>query len=200
MPEFRDELQAWLSRHPDEQFRRLGEQSNYDLLARFWLGNRRYSRDREETEKIMAMCMGPIAEALSGDEGAWGEVDSSGNGETLGDYAWEPNDEDGFMPEGQIWMATEAVGGRRIVLWAVLGGYVCFIAESQANGPPWRLEKQWGRTSWARPRVPRTVVQIQGLTNEVIAWIATETATAASLRPAAHAVLRVRTVDRGREP
>jgi hypothetical protein len=67
-------------------------------------------------------------------------------GVVLGDYAWEPNDEDGFTPEGQICTATRPVAGRRIILWAVLDSYVCFIAESQAGEPDWTLEKQLGRT------------------------------------------------------
>ena len=173
MPDFRDELQAWLGRHSAEQFRRLGEQANYTRVAQFWLGNPRYRRDRDETKKMMAGCIRQIAEALTGDEDAWAEDDNEESGVVLGDYAWEPNDEDGFTPEGQIWMATRPVAGRRIILWAVLDRYVCFIAESQAGEPDWTLEKQWGRTPWARPRMPRTADQLQQLTDEVIAWIAT---------------------------
>jgi hypothetical protein len=68
------------------------------------------------------------------------------------------------MPDnGTIWMATKPVGGRRIVLRAVLDGYVCFVAESQIGGPPWTLEKQWDRTGWARPRMPRTADQLKNL-------------------------------------
>jgi hypothetical protein len=70
-------------------------------------------------------------------------------------------------------MATKPVGGRRLVLWAVLDGYVCSVAESQIGGPPWKLEEQWDRTGWARPRMPRTADQLKKLTDEVIAWIPT---------------------------
>jgi serine/threonine protein kinase len=175
MSDFRDELYAWLGRYPDMQFHRLGDQAKYQHVARFWERSSRDRRDREETGRMMAAHIADIAEALTGDEDAWAEEDGEDGGEVLGDYAWEPNTEDdGFMPEnGTIWMATEAVGGRRIVLWAVLDGYVSFVAESQTGGPAWKLEKQWDRTAWSRPRMPRTADQLKRLTYEVIAWIPT---------------------------
>jgi hypothetical protein len=54
---------------------------------------------------------------------------------------------------------------------AVLDVYVSFIAEAQTGGPPWKLEKQWDHTEWARPRMPRTAGYLNELTDKVIAWI-----------------------------
>jgi hypothetical protein len=112
---------------------------------------------------VMTSDIGKIAEAPSGDKDAWAEEDDEGSGEVLGKYAWELSDEDG--PEGgSIWMATQTVGGRRIALMAVLDVYVSFIAEAQTGGPPWKLEKQWDHTEWARPRMPRTAGYLNELT------------------------------------
>jgi hypothetical protein len=186
MSDFRDELYAWLSRHPGEQFRRLGDQANYERLVAFVLRSSRVRRDREQTRTMMVARIGEIAEALTGDKDAWAEDEREG---ILGYHDWEPDlvDDDGFNPEGGIiWMATRASGGRRIVMWAVLDGYVCFAAESQTGGPPWTLERQWDRTGWARPRMPRTADQLKNLTDEVVASItgaSTATCSIESLRP-----------------
>jgi hypothetical protein len=77
------------------------------------------------------------------------------------------------MPDhGTIWMATEVRDDRRIILDAVLDDKVCFLAESQTGGPPWRLEQQWGR-----PRMPRTADLVEKLAEDVVAWL-TKTANA----------------------
>lgn len=78
---------------------------------------------------------------------------------------------------GTIWMATEVRDDRRIILEAVLDDKVCFLAESQTGGPPWRLEQQWGRTEWGRPRMPRTADLVEKLAEDVVAWL-TKTANA----------------------
>ena len=78
---------------------------------------------------------------------------------------------------GRLRRTTERSGwppslrGRRIVLEAVLDTGVCFVAESQAGGPPWRLEQQWGPTEWGRSRLPRTAERVEKLTDDVIAWL-----------------------------
>ena len=94
------------------------------------------------------------------------------DGEVLGDYGWEPNtQDDGFMPDGTIWMATEVCNGSRIILEAVLDNGVCFLAEFQAGGPPWSLERQWGCTEWGRPRMPRTAGIVMRLSEDIRAWL-----------------------------
>lgn len=123
---------------------------------------------------MMRSCIHKIAAVLTGDPEAWTEAPDHEGGEVLGVYGWEPtNDEDDFIPDnGTIWMATEVSGGRRIVLWAVLDDDVCFIAESQAEGAHWTLEKQWGPTQWGRPRMLSTANQVRKLAEDVITWIA----------------------------
>jgi len=174
MAEFRDELRAWLDRYPEEQFRRRGERPRYMFGWESFLGrSERNRRDREETESMMLTCISKIAQVLTGDPEAPIQQSDDGGGEVFGDYAWEPNtEEDGFMPDnGTIWMATYADDGRRIILEAVLDTYVCFLAESHAEGSPWRLEWQWGPTAWARPRMPRTAEMLEKLADDVVAWI-----------------------------
>ncbi|WP_433418835.1 hypothetical protein ACQP1V_03825 [Microtetraspora malaysiensis] len=175
MADFRDELHAWLSRYSRMEFRRRGDRFRF----RFgWEGlhgiSERHRRDHEETRSMMVSCMGQIAEALAGHYEAWTEGwDRDADEVTLGDYGWEPNGEDGFVPEnGTIWMATATSGGRRIVLEAVLDHDVCFIAESQVGGPPWRLERQWGPTPWGRPRLQRTADRVEQLAEDVVSWLA----------------------------
>jgi hypothetical protein len=172
MADFRDELHAWLRRYPEVQFRPRGDrprnQYGWEALRVSLEHNR---RDREETRSMMLPCIREIAKAPTGDPEAWAEEGDHYGGEVLGDYVWEPNDEDDFPDNGMIWMATSVFGKRRIVLEAVLDGGVCFLAESQAEGPPWRLEQQWGGTEWGRSRLPRTAGQVEKLTEDVIAWI-----------------------------
>lgn len=122
---------------------------------------------------MMLPCIFKIAKTLTGNPDPTIEQYERGGGEVLGDYGWQPTtDEDDFLPDnGTIWMATEVCGGRRIVLEAVLDLEVCFLAESQTSGPPWKLEHQWGPTEWARPRMPRTGSRVEKLTEDVIIWI-----------------------------
>lgn len=178
MADFRDELHAWLGRYSTTEFRRRGDR----FRLRFgWEGfhgiPERYRRDREETRSMMVPCIGQIAEALAGHYEAWTEGrDRDADEVMLGDYGWEPNGEDGFIPEnGTIWMATATSGGRRIVLEAVLDQEVCFIAESQVGGPPWTLERQWGPTPWGRPRLQRTADRAEQLAEDIAAWLAKAT-------------------------
>ncbi len=187
MAAFGDELHAWLSRYSEAQFRRRGDWRSFRSGMGFgWealLGrSERNRRDREETESMMLPCISKIAEALTGDTDAPIEQSDVGSGEVLGDYEWKPNtEEDGFMPaNGTIWMSTGVCDGRRIILEAVLDDSVCFLAESQAEGPPWRLERQWGHTEWRRPRVPRTAGMVEQLAEDVVAWL---TNTAPALQP-----------------
>src|ERR1700728_3019458 len=72
---------------------------------------------------------------------------------------------------GTIWMAIAVSESRRIVLEAVLDYRVCFIAEAQTSGLPLKLEKQWGPTEWARPRMPRTANRLEEFAEEIIAWV-----------------------------
>ena len=175
MAEFRDELYAWLDQYAVVEFRRRGDRprfrSGWDGLDAI---SERHRRDREETMSMMRSCIHKIAAVLTGDPEAWTEAPDHEGGEVLGVYGWEPtNDEDDFIPDnGTIWMATEVSGGRRIVLWAVLDDDVCFIAESQAEGAHWTLEKQWGPTQWGRPRMLSTANQVRKLAEDVITWIA----------------------------
>jgi hypothetical protein len=145
MADFRDELHAWLRRFPDAQFRPRGDRPRHPYgweLLRVSVEHDR--RDREETRSMMVPCIREIARALTGDQQAWTEEPDHYGGEMLGDYGGEPNDEDDGPDNGTIWMATSVFGKRRIVLEAVLHDGICFAAESQAEGPPWRLEQQWG--------------------------------------------------------
>lgn len=175
MADFRDELRAWLDRNSGEQFKSLGDQARDWRRTVPWGPNYRYARDREETEKTMRSRMWMIAAELTGDEDAWEQEESRGSGEILGDYGWEPNEEDGFVPEGWIWMATKTAAGRRIILSAVFDrDEVSFVAEAQTGTSPWTLERQWGPTEWARPRMPRTSNHLNKLTSEVITWIKAE--------------------------
>lgn len=174
MAEFRDELRAWLDRYPEAQFRPRRDPPRFLTGWEAVVGLReRGRRDREETRSMMLPCISKIAEALGGDAEAWIEKSDRNGGEIVGDYGWEPNtDEDDFMPEnGTIWMATEAHGGRRVAVEAVLDTDVCFRAEVQTGGPPWSLERQWGPTEWSRPRMPRTASEIERLTEDVISWL-----------------------------
>ena len=174
MADFRDELHAWLRRYPDVQFGRRGDSARYPYGLEGWrvslVLNR---REREWTRSMMLHCIREIASALTGDPNAWAEELDPYSGEVLGHYGGEEyNDKDGFPDNGTIWMATSVFEKRRIVLEAVLHGGVCFVAESQAEGPPWRLEQQWGPTEWGRSRLPRTAERVEKLTDDVIAWIA----------------------------
>jgi hypothetical protein len=72
-------------------------------------------------------------------------------------------------------MATKLAAGLRVILSAAFDRqHVSFIAEAQADGPPCTLVKQWGHTSWTRPRMPRAAAYLDALTADVIAWIKTE--------------------------
>ena len=171
MADFRDELHAWFRRYPDVQFCRRGDWARYRYGWEAWRVSLELSRrEHEWTRSIMLRCIREIARALTGDPDAWAEERV---GEVLGDYGGgEHDDEDGSPDDfGTIWMATNVCGKRRIVLDATLGGGVCFVAESQAEGPPWRLEQQWGPTEWGRSRLPRTAERAEKLTDDVIAWI-----------------------------
>lgn len=134
----------------------------------------RHRRDRESTRAMMLPAIRRIAEALTGDARAWSEDIDHGNGDTtLGDYDWPQNCEEGFIPDGgTIWLATDVHQGKRVVLQAVLDAEVCFIAESHQGGPPWTLGRQWGATPWQRARMPRTLDQVERLTDEILAWLA----------------------------
>jgi hypothetical protein len=176
MAEFRDELQAWLDRYREVHFRRRGEWRSFHPGIGFgWealLGrSERSRRDRQSTESMMVPCISKISDALTGDQDA--PIEQSDDGWVLGDYRWKPNTEDdGFIPDnGTIWMATEVCGGRRIMLEAVLDNDVCFIAESQTEGPRWMLEQQWGPTEWSRPRMPRTARNVERLAEDIITWL-----------------------------
>ncbi|MGW1599323.1 serine/threonine protein kinase [Streptomyces sp. NPDC002343] len=174
MADFHAELRAWLDGHRDAaaRFTPLGAHS----FRRGWDDPSlwdRHHRDEEATRAMMLPCIRRIAEALTGDKGAWTEgIDHEGGDSTLGAYDWQPNSDEGFVPEGALWMATHAHDGRRVVLEAVLDHDVCFLAEAQHGGPPWTLERQWGHTPWHRPRLPRTHDRLQELTDEVVDWIA----------------------------
>ncbi|MET7931520.1 hypothetical protein ABZT43_48470 [Streptomyces sp. NPDC005349] len=122
---------------------------------------------------MMLPCIRRIAEALTGDASAWDEgIDHDSGDAALGEYSWIPNSEDGFVPDGgTLWMATHLHQGQRIVLEAVLDQDVRFLAEAQRGGPPWTLDQQWGQTSWQRPRMPRTLDQLQQLTDELVTWL-----------------------------
>ncbi|MER5881125.1 protein kinase [Streptomyces sp. NPDC001910] len=173
MDDFHAELRAWLDRHAADAARfmplkgwRLGRGWGPDLMDR-------HRRDTEATRAMLLPSIRRIAEALTGDTSAWSEgIDHDSGDATLGEYGWTPNSEDGFIPDGgTLWMATALHQGRRIVLEAVLDQDVCFLAEAQYGGPPWTLDQQWGHTSWQRPRMPRTLDQLQHLTDEVVTWL-----------------------------
>jgi serine/threonine protein kinase len=174
MADFRDELRAWLHRYDRVEFRRRGDRPRRRGFEALLGMSERARRDREETESMMTRCISKIAEALTGDQDASFAQNDDGGGDVLGDYGWVDNTEyDGFMPDnGTIWMATEVHDGRRIILEAVLDDKVCFLAECQTSGPPWRLEQQWGRTEWVRPRMPRTADLVEKLAEDVVAWLA----------------------------
>ena len=170
MSDFRDELDAWLRRYPDEQFRPRGERPRLMYGWEALIGWReRDRRDEEQTRAVVVSCISRIAAALTGDSEAWNDAH---DGEVLGDYAWDPGIDEDIV--WMIWAATKISNGRRIIIEAVLqaGEGVCFLAESQTGGPPWILERQWSRTEWSRPRMPRTAEQVENLTREVIAWTA----------------------------
>lgn len=141
MADFHAELRAWLGRHREDtaRFTPLGGGS----FRRGWGDPAlwdRHHRDEEATRAMLLPCVRRIAEALTGDPGAWTEgIDHDNGDSTLGTYDWQPNSEEGFVPEGFLWMATHAHDGRRIVLEAVLDHEVCFLAEAQRGGPrgPW---------------------------------------------------------------
>ncbi|MFJ8158807.1 protein kinase [Streptomyces sp. NPDC094468] len=173
MDDFHAELRAWLDRHASDaarftplKGRRIGRGWGPDLLDR-------HRRDAEATRAMMLPCIRRIAEALTGDASAWSEgIDHDSGDATLGEYRWTPNSEDGFVPDGgTLWMAPALHQGRRIVLEAVLDQDVCFLAEAQRSGTPWALDQQWGHTPWHRPRMPRTLDQLQHLTDEVVTWL-----------------------------
>ncbi|WP_157847000.1 serine/threonine-protein kinase [Streptomyces achromogenes] len=189
MADFHAELRAWLGRHREDtaRFTPLGGGS----FRRGWGDPAlwdRHHRDEEATRAMLLPCVRRIAEALTGDPGAWTEgIDHDNGDSTLGTYDWQPNSEEGFVPEGFLWMATHAHDGRRIVLEAVLDHEVCFLAEAQRVGPPWTLERQWGHTPWHRARMPRTHDRLRELTDEVVEWIARstpDTSLAPDTRPA----------------
>jgi hypothetical protein len=171
MADFRDELRAWLSHHAEVKFHPRGDRPRMRRGFEALLGtSERYRRDREATKSMMIPCISTIAQALTGDEDA--HISHQDDGEVLGDYGWQPNTEyDGFMPDGTVWTATEICNGRRIILEAVLDGDVCFFAESQTGGPPWKLERQWDPTDWGRPRMPRTADLVKNLSEEIRAWL-----------------------------
>jgi hypothetical protein len=174
MADFRDELNAWLSRNAYVEFRRRGEWSRVRFGWEAMHGRpERYRRDMEETRSMMRRSIWKIAQALTGDpDTPIKELDRGG--EMFGDYDWQPNTEDdGYVPDGTIWMATDFSEGRRIVLEAVLDeGDVCFIAESQEIGPPLSLERSWGPTKWVRARMPRTANLTDKLSDDVVSWLA----------------------------
>ena len=187
MADFREELQAWLRRYPEVQFRRRGDRPRFRFGWESLLGrSERHRRDREETESMMLTCISKIAKALTGDPEVPIAQNDHGGGDVLGDYGWEPNTEDdGFMPEnGTIWMSIGASEGRQIVLEAVLDDHICFIAEVQADGLPSKLERQWGPTEWVRPRMPRTTDQLEKLAEDIVAWI---TMTSSDSQPGSNA-------------
>ncbi|MFC9501071.1 hypothetical protein [Streptomyces sp. NPDC056982] len=173
MDDFHAELRAWLDRHASDaarftppKGRRIGRGWGPDLLDR-------HRRDAEATRAMMLPCIRRIAEALTGDASAWNEgIDHDSGDAALGEYSWIPNSEDGFVPDGgTLWMATHLHQGQRIVLEAVLDQDVCFLAEAQRGGPPWTLDQQWGQTSWQRARMPRTLDELQQLTDELVTWL-----------------------------
>ncbi|MCX5317760.1 hypothetical protein [Streptomyces sp. NBC_00154] len=181
MAEFHGELRAWLdrysadpSRFPARAFRQGAYRMGFDVMTP---GLEKLRRDTEQTRHMMLPCIRRIAEALTGDTSAWSEErDHTGDYEDrpqeLGDYGWEPNGEDGFVPDGgSLWMATHTHDGRRIVLQAVLDYNVCFTAESHQGGGPWTLEHQWGHTPWQRPRMPQTEEQVNKLADDVAQWL-----------------------------
>jgi serine/threonine protein kinase len=173
MADFRDELRAWLHRYDRVEFRRRGDRPRRRGFEALLGRSERARRDREETESMMTRCISKIGEALTGDPDASFAQNDDGGGDVLGDYDWVDNTEyDGFMPDnGTIWMATAVHDDRRIILEAVLDEKVCFLAECQTGGPPWRLEQQWGRTEWVRPRMPRTADLVEKLAEDVVAWL-----------------------------
>ncbi|WP_228901993.1 protein kinase [Streptomyces sp. DH1] len=174
MADFHAELQAWLDSYASKAdlFRPIGRRASFRIGWGPDLFDRQ-RRDEEATRAMMMPCIRRIAEALTGDTSAWSEgIDHDSGDRSLGDYAWTPNSEEGFIPDGgTIWLATHPHDGQRIVLQAVLNHDVCFLAEAQRSGSPWTLEQQWGHTPWHRPRMPRTNDQIQQLANEVVSWI-----------------------------
>lgn len=177
MPAFRDELRAWLAHYPGEQFRRRSDRPGYATLEAWGRQASQARQHKEYTDRMMVPYIRQLADALTGDPTAWVNENGEGNGEVLGNYDWDLVDDEGdFLGEGWVWKATTATGGRRIVLFAVLDGYVSFVGESQTGGPPWQLEKHWGTTGWSRLRLPRTFDRLQEITDQAIAWIATVTA------------------------
>ncbi|WP_392957487.1 hypothetical protein [Streptomyces sp. LN245] len=173
MADFHAELRAWFDRHAcgADRFTLL---KGRRIVGRGWGPDLRdrHRRDVEATRAMMRPCIRRIAEALTGDASDWSEgIDHDSCDATLGEYNWIPNSEDGFVPDGgALWMATTVHQGRRIVLEAVLDQDVCFLAEAQRGGPPWTLDQQWGHTPWQRAQMPRTLDQVQHLTDEVVTW------------------------------
>lgn len=173
MTDFRDELSAWISRNADVEFRPRGERPRFRFGWEAMHGRpERLRRDMEETRSMMRRSTWKIAHALTGDPDAeFEEPDRAG--EILGDYEWEPNTEDdGYIPDGTIWMSTTFHEGRRIVLEAILDeGDTCFIAESHTIGPPLSLERSWGPTEWVRARMPRTADLTEKLADDIVDWL-----------------------------
>jgi hypothetical protein len=178
MADFHAELRAWLGRCSNDP-------SRFPVLGKRAFGKGwgdaalfdRHRRDTATTRLMMLPCIRDIAEALTGDSGAWSEGIDYDNGDaSLGKYGWIPNSDDGFEPDGGfLWLATHLHDGLRIVIEAVFDHDVCFIAEAHRGGPPWALEQQWGHTPWHRPRMPRTHDQLQELTDNVVEWLSTRT-------------------------
>ncbi|MGW2933548.1 protein kinase domain-containing protein [Streptomyces sp. NPDC001156] len=177
MAEFHDELRAWLAQYSADssrfhaRVRNRAYRMGFDVMIP---SQEKLRRDTEETRRMMLPCIRRIAEALIGRSDAWSEEgDHTGGDVVLGDYRWEPNSEEGFVPDGgTLWMATDPRDGCRIVLRAILDYRVCFTAEAQQGGTPWTLGQQWGPTPWQRPRMPQTEAQVTRLTDDVVQWIA----------------------------
>lgn len=175
MSEFRDELREWWNKNREVKFRsrvlpRPTLQHGWDALS----GSlRRTRRNDEITKQQMYPCMRRISMALTGDADAWDELlGDEPVAQMLNDYHFEPNSEEGFMPDGIIQMATAEHGGLRLLVGAVQVEYaVCFIGEAHLGPRRWTLEQSWGPTEWCRSRMPRAGGAVESMAVEIADWI-----------------------------
>lgn len=179
MIEFHTELHTWLTRNADraEHFKALVTSSHRIGFTPYM--TTRHRRDVEVIQQIMKVGISRIAEALIGNTTAWRKEshDDESRFELLGDYGWPPNSEDGFEPDDILWMTTHLHDGQRVVLAGVIERRVCFVAEAHHGGPPWTLRKQWGPTTWLRPRMPSAESDLQRLVDAIVGHISPPTPT-----------------------
>ncbi|MFE0685782.1 protein kinase [Streptomyces sp. NPDC058961] len=175
MGEFRDELRAWLTQHPERSIRSETYRHGFEVFGTLFERSRRHS---DALRRLLPGAARQLAQVLHGDADQWeapeGDRSRRDGVELLGEeqYGFPDNSPDGLEPDDTWFLNTtpDASGRRVVVAGLLLGSDIILLAEVQQlrNGTA-VLEQGWRRDG--RILLPSSTAARDEVTALATAWL-----------------------------